>query len=260
MERPDFFNFDRNQGTQPEGGIQTRAPEVTRLAGHLTVAERAGTESAPHRAPAKAVETVIAAALQPETGKDVQFSAWHRIEKDDQGNVKSLAEQNYGKALLHEMDAEQGMPTSQSSNTTNPQGSSNGSSVAPASRPTQMHSPAAYAAPSPQQTPPQHASDDQVIVLPQFSHNPRGAHNVQPQATTQPQAQSHAQQQFVSPQFSAHAVNPATPASDHQLPSGNLTQDPEHMLPTAKKRGVGTILKSPWFWLVVGIGLVVYFI
>jgi len=261
MERPDLFNYDRNSGLQPEGSAP-RTPNMRRIAGILGVGENHAKETG-HRLPLpKTAETVIAAALQPEKGKDVQYSAWHRIEKDQLGNVKSVAEQRYGQAMLREMDAEQGMPTSHVAAPTN-----NVQTVAPqAGQPAptfQPMQPLAQPSVSPAGTLPQspvpqnpqnvaiatqpvlssqHVSQS-VTVLPRFNHA---------QTAAQPFSQS-----AVSPSL---VVQPNIETLEPRLEAGSLTQDPEHMLTAPKKHRVIAVLQSPWFWLVAGVVLIIYFV
>ncbi len=254
MERPDLFNYDRNSGLQPEGSAP-RTPNMRPIAGILGVGESRAKETS-HRLPLpKTAETVIAAALQPEKGKDVQYSAWHRIEKDQFGNVKSVAEQRYGQAMLREMDAEQGVPTSQVAAPTNAQMViPQTGQPAPSFQPLQ---PLAQPITSPTGTLPQppmpqnsqnaeivslsQPDSQSVTVLPKFNH-------VQT-ATAQPLDQT-----AVNPSFVARSnIEP-------RLEAGSLTQDPEHMLTAPKKHRVITVLQSPWFWLVAGVVLIIYFV
>lgn len=282
MERPDLFRYDREQGTQPEGGISSRTPQVSRLAGHLTLGNRPGMENTPRHVPTpKAAEAVIAAALQPESNRDVQYSAWHRIEKDEQGNVKGLAEQRYGQALLREMDAEQGMPVSQSSVPDDQSAVSSGSVSIPTQMPASPASPQIMHPQTPVVLQPTSTvqstfasqadvsslpSNDDVAVLPHFNRpDHRSAYEGQaqgPEAALPAQVPQPTVPAPMASPFNQVVASPLQPALDpeHQLSTGPLTQDPEHMLPAPKKNKLVATLKSPWFWLVIGVGLIIYFV
>lgn len=252
MERPDFFHYDHDQATQPEDGISSPKPQVSRLAGHLTLGNRPMEEAPRHVANPKAAETVIAAALQPEKNHDVQFSSWHRIEKDDQGHVKTLAEQRYGQALLREMDAEQGMPASTQTTTL-----ASDQQTQVTQQPTVAQQNAAQPSSVTQPQPIVSMPMPSVPVLPNFNHQ---QHRESLDTVYGSQARPVLQNEPT--QFGQTAVNPSLNQPldpEHQLEAGAITQDPEHMLPAPKKSWLGTLLKSPWFWLAVGVGLIFYF-
>ncbi len=255
MEFTNFRNYDRDQSLPlpPEGGSDRRpnTPDISRLAGHVTLFE--GRSGAPARRLRPHVpETVLAAALKDESqpAPEVQYSSWHRIEKGKDGQVKSLEDQHYGEEMAAQINVEQGMTGALSGGQTPPSQVSQqplASPVHPASQPSAYPSSQAVVEPQPQP----------VNILPQFRRPSSQAQLPQePVSAVRPPVYTPAtQRQRVAKRSLLSSAQP-----DPMLTAGSLIQDPEHMISSPPKYKIILVFKSPWFWLVVGVGLVVYFV
>lgn len=200
-------------------------------------------------------------AEQPQVARHDR-SAWHEIGLDADGRV---IETPHGHAFQQETQPEQMMQT-----------------AASATPQAQVQQPAVQTVPAPQpQAQPQPQPFVQGMNQPQAMpvSQPQFQQQNLPQQMQQPVYQQPQQQAYGTPQpqYGAQptqppqsgyphmpqlsgAVNPSyqTHPGQPALPTGQSTHaDPQHML--AQPRGFSFNWKSPWLWLAVGLGMIIYF-
>lgn len=237
--------YDRGQESSTKTEAVWRKPKLEQL-GQVTIGEVKRPGALP-----RAAETVIGAALKPEgaTPTNAVYSSWHKIERTGDGQIKSLEDQHYGQAMLQELNAEQGLT----------------GRIPPKSSPvlSAVVNQATHPTPQPltsiQQSPPgQTALGDAAAGQPHVA-----LPLMQPSVSMSPTTSSPAHQ--LAPMTGA--LNPnsnlgkLTPQSNQpQLSAGQLISDPARMLPKTPFYRLGKVLTSPWLWLAVGVGLLVWFI
>lgn len=250
--------------------------------------------NAPPKPALEATPLAPQAPVETPTPARVERSAWHDIALDNMGQV---VETQHGDAFRQETQPEQMMagaaaalpvaddqtaqpqpeparrnsvfdplPQQQSVQTV-PQHDASG---APQQIQPQQPAPLQYAQ-QPYQDPNQTMPQPQPQVMPQYQQP------IQPQSQQYYQEQPVPQQQYVQPQQPqpgygqqpqaplsplAGAVNPSFPSIPHPgqpaLPTGPATHvDPQHLL--GKPSPIKALLKSPWIWLALGVGMIVYF-
>jgi len=246
-------NTDRRPKTDKEL-IWRRTPNIARL-GHLTVGENNRNQPLS----SEAVKKMIEATLDPNqksSGK-VEFSSWHRIEHDDDGKVKALSEQHYGKEMQAQVNIEQGL-----------------TGVPPVS-PQKL---GAIASQISDQgltghvaVPPRSSDNDDMTPLPMVPIQQQQSAATQPQPVAPTNTSSLPINTKSAPTVSlTGALNPNVVDSagsvfnetitPEALPTGPLIKDPSHLLPAKHTTRFVTIFTSPWFWLIVGLGLIVWFV
>lgn len=211
-------------------------------------------------------------ATQPQESEQPQVarhdrSAWHEIGLDADGKV---IETPHGYAFQQETQPEQMMQAAASAVPSQDQQSPQQSGVqaVPPAAPVQPQQP-----PQPQSFPQQPMSTPQAQPMPvaQPQYPQQNPNPQQPQPIYQQPGYNPAQ----VPQYGAQppqqpgyphmpqlsgAVNPSYQPHPGQaaLPTGQSTHaDPQHML--AQPRRFSFNWKSPWLWLAVGLGMIIYF-
>lgn len=247
MEQPRRpYQFGMPESLEGDAGAIAKHPEVPHAAGQIVLHGEA------------------ANAKEDQQVDHVQRSAWHRISLNKMGHV---VEQTYGQEFYKEQSQENG-------------------GVIPAQllqQPGQV----------PQQTDPSvQPQNAPVVPLPQVPQTPLTASNpiyatmahplpaaqpqpidqptqLQQQPVTAPQpvatnaAPAYPQQQSpltgaVNPSFGS--LSPQLPQmQEKMLPEGSPTPvDSQHLLP-ASTHHASRVFKSPWFWLALGMAMVLYF-
>lgn len=181
-------------------------------------------------------------------------SVWHRIGLNKVGQV---VEQPYGQEFYKERSTENnGMPPAD-----DPM-----QPMQPAQQrqPTQQPQPqAAPVAPVPQAQQTQFTASNPIYSA--MAH-PLAAQQPQPKTDSTQQPAQTPQHQTPTPQLPlTGAVNPSYTSLLPQLPQEQMLPegtpapvDAQHLLPATKSH-VSRIFKSPWLWLALGLGMVIYF-
>lgn len=241
MEQPRRpYQFGMPESLEGDAGAVAKHPEVPHAAGQIILSGES------------------ARSAEDQHVDHVQRSAWHRISLNKMGHV---VEQQYGQEFYKEQAKENG-------------------GVVPAQflqQPGQI----------PQQSePPVQPAAAPVVPVPQLPETPLTANNpiyatmthplpaAQPQPIDQPvqqqtdlPAQTIPAEQQYTPPTQPHlngAVNPSfspqlPQMQEPMLPQGSPAPvDPQHLLPAVAGHA-RNVLKSPWLWLALGLGMVLYF-
>ena len=267
MELPQLQNrFDMFEPSNELSGADDGRKGLRKKAGHILL-------GAPKPHATIPMESIV------ERPARIEHSAWHSIPLNQLGEVVT---QEYGKAFQDELKVEQMM------NAVNGQqpAANTPAMPVPIAQPVSDAPHAESVVPLPQLNSQLSQGNPIFNTIPERNPSivrPLEQHSVQFQevdrvpienATPQNQELSYAplgrpegQNAFSQPTMQG-AINPSsqpllTPApqtQDPRLMAGTpLPMDPQHLLPSSTRKKFFRFLKSPWFWLLTGIVMILYF-
>jgi hypothetical protein len=238
MEQPRRpYQFGMPESLEGDAGAVAKHPEVPHVAGQIVLqGEAPGTK-------------------EDQQIDHVERSAWHRIGLNRMGHV---VEQAYGQEFYKEQATEHGgMP---------PQDLPQPGQVPQQSDPLAQPQ-AAPIAPVPQAPQTQFTASNPIYATmahpmpaqqPQPIDQPASGTQTTLSGVPQPYAPTPSLTGAVNPSFAQ--LSPQLPQMQEQMLSEGSPApvDPQHLLPATSRRATD-IFKSPWLWLAIGVGMVLYF-
>ncbi len=267
MEYSRSFDADPSAVGGPDP--HPRRQEFSRLTGHLTVSEASHSqpiERQPQTPAVRAPESVIAAALggtqSQETGTQTQRSEWHSYQVDAQTGKVVDQRTSMGQAFLRELQPEQMMSSpAQDDDSGDQQQIIDTQQVAQSApvrtsaaspRTNVVLSPAPDQSAYPIGTPQTNASTATPPITPVASIVTSPTPVIVPSIPATQNRRPQFSQPYATSTAASSPVEPMLP------PGPAMHVDDQHLLP-APQSSLAKIVKSPWLWLVVGIGMIVYF-